>query len=108
MSNITKPIGGSTDPVANEAHVRQHLTILTKRWPELDEPVQFEIRCLERDTKFPTWEFFDPDQIDQAVEYVANQNTRNNVYVTINPIRIERQGKASSTADVRCRIFCFC
>ena len=45
MSNITKPIGGSTDLVANEAHVRQHLTILTKRWPELDEPVQFEIRC---------------------------------------------------------------
>ena len=107
MSNITKPIGGSTDPVANEAHVRQHLTILTKRWPELDEPVQFEIRCLERDTKFPTWKFFDPDQIDQAVEYVANQNTRNNVYVTINPIRIERQGKASSTADAVAAFFVF-
>ena len=79
MSNITKPIGGSTDLVANEAHVRQHLTILTKRWPELDEPVQFEIRCLERDSKFPTWEFFKPNEIDQAVEYVANQNIRNNV-----------------------------
>ena len=100
MSNITKPIGGSTDLVANEAHVRQHLKILTKRWSELDDPVQFEIRCLVRDTKVPTLKFFDPDQIDQAVKYVANQNTRNNVYVTINPIRIERQGKASSTADV--------
>ena len=62
MSNITNPVGGSTDLVANEAHVRQHLKILTKRWPELDEPVQFEIRCLERDTKFPTWEFFNPDK----------------------------------------------
>ena len=107
MSNITKPIGGSTDLVAIEAHVRQHLTILTKRWPELDEPVQFEIRCLERDTKFPTWEFFKLNEIDQAVEYVANQNTRNNVYVTINPIRIERQGKASSTADVVAAFFVF-
>ena len=67
MSNITKPIGGSTDPVANEAHVRQHLTILTKRWPELDETVQFEIRCLDRVTKSASWKFFDPDKIDQAV-----------------------------------------
>ena len=107
MSNITNPVGGSTELVANEAHVRQHLKILTKRWPELDEPVQFEIRCLERDSKFPTWEFFKPNEIDQAVEYVANQNIRNNVYVTINPIRIERQGKASSTADVVAAFFVF-
>jgi len=107
MSNIADHVGDLPDLVANVAHIRQHLATLTKRWPELDETVQFEIRCLDRVTKSASWKFFDPNKIDQAVEYAVNQNARNNVYVTSNPIRIDRQGKASSTADVAAAFFVF-
>ena len=78
--------------IAVKNEIRTHLDTLTKRWGELIEPAQFEVRCLEQDTKFPTWAFFTPGQIDQAVDYVESQNSiKNNCYVTVNPIRLARR-----------------
>ena len=94
--------------LAVKTEIRTHLDTLTKRWGELIEPAQFEVRCLEQDTKFPTWAFFTPGQIDQAVDYVTSQNgLKNNCYVTVNPIRLARVGKASSTADVMAAFYVF-
>ena len=46
--------------------------------------------------------------MDAAVDYVESQNaSNNNCYVTVNPIRTDRTGKASSTDDVICSFFAF-
>ena len=94
--------------LAVKQEIRSHLAAITKRWGELTEPAQFELRCLEQDNKLPSWQHFAPEQIDEAVDYAASQNaSNNNVYVTVNPIRIERAGKASSTADVIAAFYAF-
>lgn len=83
----------------NTKHIRDHLTYLTRRWDELPQQAQFEVRCISP-SGIPTGKIFTPDKIDQAIEYAVRINTQGyNVYTTINPISMAVTTNASD-ADV--------
>lgn len=92
----------------NEGDIQKHLKKLTSRWDELGEDAYFEIRCI-KDQSIPTYKKFTRDQMDAAIQYAVRLNAEKyNVYVTVNPISKDSNGRASRDEDVIASFYCFC
>ena len=94
---------------ANEGEIKKHLQVITKRWGELDQEADFEIRCLlPENSKINKSKKFKRDQIQNAVKYAIEQNEKYNVYVTINPIAPNRPNPHARDEDILCAFYCYC
>lgn len=92
----------------NEGDIQKHLKKLTARWSELGEDAYFEVRCI-KENAIPTYKKFKRDQIDDATQYAIRYNSEKyNVYVTVNPISVNSNGRASRDEDVIASFYCFC
>lgn len=101
------------NPQANREAIRQHITLLSKRWGELSERAMMEIRALDPDepsrNKFARFDVLDATWLDDAVDYAAAMNTAKlNVYITVNPLRADiTAGAAATDKDVLASFFQF-
>ena len=92
----------------NEGDIQKHLKKLTSRWSELGEDAYFEIRCI-KEQGMPAWKKFTRDQMQAAIQFATKQNAEKyNVYVTVNPISKNSNGRASRDEDVLASFYCFC
>jgi hypothetical protein len=84
--------------------IRRDLEYMTRRWRELAEPAQFEIRAFGEGKNTQT-ALFRADWIEDAVEWVANLNAlRFNTYAVRNPIRMGVT-KSATDADILAAFF---
>lgn len=75
--------------------IRADLQWMTRRWSELGQPAWFEVRALAEGTQPQTFKFR-ADWIEDAVETIADMNTRQrNVYITRNPLKADFTGSAT-------------
>ena len=92
----------------NEGDIQKHLKKLTSRWGELGEDAYFEIRCI-KEQAMPAWKKFTQEQMQAAIKYATRYNAEKyNVYVTVNPISKNSNGRASRDEDVLASFYCFC
>jgi hypothetical protein len=83
------------DMTPDKAAIRRDLEYMTRRWSELNEPAQFEIRAFG-EGKQPQTALFRPEWIEDAVEWIASMNAlRFNCYAVRNPIRMSVTRSAS-------------
>lgn len=76
-------------PIPNRQTILDHLTHITRRWVELNEPVLLEIVHLTAGDKAEVKDVshYRLDQIQEAVEHVLAMNGFNlNSYATVNPL----------------------
>lgn len=85
--------------VPDKDAIRADLEWMTRRWSELGQRCQFEVRALGDGTQPQTFKFT-ADRIDEAVDIITDMNARErNIYVTRNPLRDGYNGSATD-ADV--------
>ena len=84
---------------ANKAIILRFISAITCDWPNSSKEVGlFEIRCLG-DKKTPKSKRFSLDTIDEAVDFAILMNVKEyNIYMMINPIRMDAKIKASKAA----------
>jgi hypothetical protein len=86
--------------------IRSDLEFMTRRWGELGTPCMFEVRSFADNTP-PQWSQFTPSRMDEAVQWVAEQNIAGrNVYVVRNPIALSHRGPATD-ASIVAATFCW-
>ena len=74
---------------ANLAAIRDDLAYMMRRWHELPEPAQFELRAFG-EGKQPQTARFKPEWIDDAVDWAAKMNALSfNIYAVRNPVRAD-------------------
>lgn len=84
--------------------IRRDLAHMTRRWGELTEPAQFEIRAFGEGKQTQT-ALFRADWIEDAVEWVANMNRLQfNCYAVRNPVRMSVT-RSATDADIIAAIF---
>ena len=89
--------------------IKKHLQVITKRWGELEQEADFEIRCLlPENSKINRSKKFTRNQIQNAVEFATEQNQKYNVYVTINPIAPNIPNAYARDEDILCAFYCYC
>ncbi|MBT6305942.1 MAG: hypothetical protein HOJ18_06965 [Rhodospirillaceae bacterium] len=86
-------------PRADKESISRFILAITCDWPNSPEQVGlFEIRCLG-DKKTPKSKRFSLDTIDEAVDFAILMNVKEyNIYMMINPIRMDAKIKASKAA----------
>jgi hypothetical protein len=93
-----------TDMQPDRDAIRRDLVFMTRRWGELTEPAQFELRAFGENRQ-PQIGRFQPDWIDDAVDWAANMNKVGlNVYAVRNPIRASVT-KSATDADIVAALF---
>jgi hypothetical protein len=84
---------------ADKDAIRRDLQYMTRRWHELSEPAQFEIRAFGEGKQTQT-ALFQTGWIEEAVEWIAGMNAlRFNCYAVRNPIRMSVT-RSASDADI--------
>lgn len=84
--------------------IRRDLEYMTRRWGELSEPAQFEVRAFSEGMN-PQTALFRADWIDEAVDWIANMNAlKYNCYAVRNPIRMSVT-RSASDADIIAAFF---
>lgn len=89
------------EPVAADASaIAAHLDWLTRRWSELNEPCEIELRALGEDLS-PQSARFPMHRLHEAVEWAAGMNRLRgrNIYAVVNPLR-PWAGRDGTDADV--------
>ena len=86
-------------PRADKESILQFILAITCDWPNSPEQGGlFEIRCLGED-QAPKSQTFTLNETDEAADFAIRMNAKQlNVYMTINPIRVDAKIKAGKGA----------
>ncbi len=87
--------------------IEADLRLFTRRWHELRQPAQIELRALH-EKQAPVWKRFDADEVPDAAAWAAETNERGfNLYAVRNPIRPPADGWPGSATDADIIAACY-